>query len=110
MTTEKPTHSTDHETALRMALGVLADSMESKLEKYVIRLTDEEDDLCGNLHGKWLDVCQNQNGSWYCLWDNRRIGEIFGTREKAKQYLLAHLRSLGLNPSDSILDDGSPHE
>jgi hypothetical protein len=101
-------NGTDHETALRMALGVLADSMESKLEPYTIALTDgppEGYDLCATLNGKYLDVCHDlRDNTWHCTWDGDQVGSGFATRDEAKQLLIDYIRSFGIEVPDDILD------
>jgi hypothetical protein len=118
---------TDHETALRMALGVLVDSMESKLTPYKdieIILTDTptvafecitpEDpftELCDRLFGKWVDVCHdNRESTWYFMWDGKIIETGFTTRREAKDALIDHLKLFGLTVPDDLMtcDDENP--
>jgi len=111
---------TDHETALNLALGVLADSMESKLAPYkdtVVVLTDSTvgvcitpDDpfmeLCDRLFGKWVDVCHdNHDSTWYFMWDGIVTETGFTTRNEAKDALIVHLKGFGLVVPDDLMTD-----
>ncbi len=112
--------STDHETALRMALGVLADSMESKLEPYkdtptvafeCITPEDPFTELCDRLFGKWVDVCHdNGDSTWYFMWDGEIIETGFTLRREAKDALIDHLKAFGLEVPDDLMtyDDENP--
>jgi len=121
-------NGTDHETALMMALGVLADSMESKLAPYkdtVIVLTDGEvkplpvhqgDDhpdteLSDRIKGHWADVCQdNRSSTWYFMWDIKIIKKGYATRDEAEASMIAHIRWTGLEVPDDLFMDGGGHD
>ena len=119
-------NGTDHETALKIALGVLVDSMESKLAPYkdtVIVLTDAEpkpvhqgdDDpmteLCDRIFGKWVDVClDHRDNTWYFMWDITITKTGFATRDEAEAALIAHLKSFGVVVPADIFMDGGEHD
>lgn len=118
-------NGTNHETALKMALGTLVDSMESKLDPYkdtVVFLTDDSSgvcitpddpkmELCDRLKGHWADVClDNRSDEWYCMWDIQVVAKGFATRDEAKTALIAHITHVGLEvPNDFMTyDDENP--
>jgi hypothetical protein len=119
-------NGTDHETTLNLALGVLADSMESKLAPYkdtVIVLTDAEpkpvhqgDDhpdteLSDRIKGHWADVCQdNCSNTWYFMWDIKIIKKGYETRDEAETAMINHIRWVGLEVPDDLFMDGGGHD
>lgn len=106
-------NGTDHETALRLALGALDDTTESN--NTVITLTDSTagvcitpDDpfmeLCDRLFGKWVDVCHdNRDSTWYFMWDGKITETGFTTRSEAKDALIEHLKLFGLDVPDDLM-------
>ena len=111
-------NGTDHETTLNIALGVLSDSMESKLSPYKdteVALTDSTlgvcitpddpfTDLCDRLFGKWVDVCHdNRDSTWYFMWDGKITETGFTLRSEAKDALIDHLKAFGLEVPDDLM-------
>ena len=114
--------STDHETALRMALGTLVTEQETNMERFVVVLTDDTSgvcitpddpfiELCDRLFGKWVDVCHDyRESTWYFMWDGKIIETGFTTRTEAKDALIEHLKLSGLVVPDDLMtyDDENP--